>query len=121
NTGLSPTAGFARLALPVTMDSGRVVAVLPFAVVRFAGFRPAGLGVLSVLRARMGVTGGVEVYRPHAVASAAKRAFRIHRFAGAGRFVSSGQRSVGTRRGITWRERRELQRLELHANSACLE
>src|SRR5580692_1359146 len=48
-TGLSPTAAFAGLALPVAMDSGRVVAGLPFAAVRLAGFRPASLEVLSVL------------------------------------------------------------------------
>src|SRR5580704_14316478 len=61
-TGLSPTAAFAGLALPVTMDSGRVVAALPSAAVRLAGFRPASLDVFSsVLRAGIGVTCTVEV------------------------------------------------------------
>ena len=66
-TGLSPTAAFAGLALPVIMDSGRVVAALPFAAVRLAGFRPASLEVLLVLRAGMVVTCNVEVYRPNLV------------------------------------------------------
>src|ERR1700728_4575803 len=48
-TGLSPTAAFAGLALPVAMDSGRFLAGLPFAAVRLAGFRRASLEVLSVL------------------------------------------------------------------------
>jgi|GEM_PF-7069930 len=54
-TGLSPSAAFAGLALPVTMDSGRVVAGLPFAAVSLAGFGPASLEVLSIL-AGMAVT-----------------------------------------------------------------
>src|SRR5580692_11817733 len=54
-TGLSPTAAFAGLALPVAMDCGRVVAGLAFAAVRLAGFRPASLEVLSVF-AGMAVT-----------------------------------------------------------------
>ena len=45
------------------MDSGRVVAGLPFAAVRLAGFRPASLEVLSVL-AGMAVTCIVDVCRP---------------------------------------------------------
>src|ERR1700744_4308119 len=62
-TGLPPTAAFAGLALPVTMDSGRVVAALPSAAaVRLAGFRPASLEVFSsVLRAGIVVTCTVEV------------------------------------------------------------
>src|SRR5580692_6690044 len=61
-TGLSPTAGFAGLALPLAMDFGRVVAGLPFVAVRLAGFRPASLEVLSVL-AGMAVTCFVDVCR----------------------------------------------------------
>jgi hypothetical protein len=53
---LSPTAAFAGLALPVTMDVGRAVATLPFATERFAGFLRAGLKVLSVLRVGIFVT-----------------------------------------------------------------
>ena len=64
-TGLSPTAVFAGLALPVTMDSGRVVVALPLAAVRLAGFRPAILGVLSVLPAGVAVTCTVGVRRPN--------------------------------------------------------
>src|SRR3974390_901967 len=48
-TALSPTAAFAGLALPVTMDSGRVMAALPLASVRLAGLRPASFKFLSVL------------------------------------------------------------------------
>ena len=51
-TGLSPTAAFAGLALPV-MASGSVVATSPCASVRSAVFRTAGLEVLSALRAGM--------------------------------------------------------------------
>jgi hypothetical protein len=49
---LSPTAAFAELAFPVTMDAGSGVAALPSATVRLV-FRPARLEVLSVLRAGM--------------------------------------------------------------------
>src|SRR5277367_722424 len=62
-TGLSPTAAFAGLALPVAMDSGRVVAALPFVAVRLVGFRPASLEALSVLTG-MAVTCIVDVCRP---------------------------------------------------------
>src|SRR5215471_11675770 len=51
NTGLSPIAAFARLALPVTMDSGRVMAALPLASVRLTGLRPGRVEFLSVLGA----------------------------------------------------------------------
>jgi hypothetical protein len=53
--GLSPTAAFAGLALPVTMDSGSVVAAWPCATARLIGLRTAGLEVLSDLRAGMAV------------------------------------------------------------------
>src|SRR5580692_6102094 len=62
-TGLSPTAAFAGLALPVAMDSGRVLAALPFAAVRLVGFRPASLEVLSLLTG-MAVTSIVDGRRP---------------------------------------------------------
>src|SRR6201999_3350271 len=62
-TGLSPTAAFAGLALPVAMDSGRGVAGVPFAALRLADFRPASLEVLSVLTG-MAVTCSVDVCRP---------------------------------------------------------
>jgi len=62
-TGLSPTAAFAGLALPVAMDSGRVVAGLSFAAVRLAGSRPASMEVLSVLTG-MAVTCFEDVCRP---------------------------------------------------------
>src|SRR5688500_17918524 len=55
-TGLSPSAAFAGLALPVIMVSGSVQAALPCAAVRFAGFRTVGLEALSVLRAGMVVS-----------------------------------------------------------------
>jgi hypothetical protein len=66
NTGLSPTAAFAELALPVAMEAGRAMAVLPFAAVRLAGFGSASLEVLSVLRAGMAGTCIVEVCQPNA-------------------------------------------------------
>src|SRR5580698_6821647 len=59
-TGLSPTAAFAGLALPVAMDSARAVAALPFAALRLADFRPASLEVLTGIA----VTCSVDVCRP---------------------------------------------------------
>src|SRR6202012_1505024 len=54
---------FAGLALPVAMDSGRVVAAVPFAALRLADFRPASLEVLSALTGMAG-TCSVDVCRP---------------------------------------------------------
>lgn len=50
---MSPTAAFAELALPVTMDSGSVEAALLCDAARLVGFRTVGLEVLSDLRAGM--------------------------------------------------------------------
>src|SRR5262245_3573051 len=64
-TGLSPTAAFAGLALPVNMDVGRVVATLALAAVRLAGLRPADLDVLSLLGVGMAVDRRVKGRRPN--------------------------------------------------------
>jgi hypothetical protein len=45
------------------MDSGSMVAALPCAAERLAGFRIVGLEVLSVLRVGMVVSRASEVYR----------------------------------------------------------
>ena len=63
-TGLSPTAAFAELALPVTMDSGSGVAALLSPAVRLVGFPRAGSDLLSVLQAGM-VSCTSEVCRPN--------------------------------------------------------
>jgi hypothetical protein len=55
------------------MDSGRVVATLPFAAVRLAGFRPVSLEVLSVLGVDMSVTCAAEVCRPNDLAFSCER------------------------------------------------
>src|SRR5512143_4086297 len=54
-TGLSPTAAFAGLALPVAMDFFTAAVVLPFAGGRLAGFRRVGLELLAFLGVGMTV------------------------------------------------------------------